>query len=150
MSARFMLGAVLKVRKLREDMAKAEAAERQAASYRAASEHARREAALAGRPEPGTAESAMWLAARAGLLGMAGDIANARELAALRSSEAVDAMHRFAGAKREREGVEDLVQRQIEAEIKERDAAEQREADDRAAARLAASAAGESSEEDEQ
>jgi hypothetical protein len=117
-------------------MAKAEAAERQAASYRAATEHARREAALAGRPEPGTAESSMWLAARAGLLGMAGDVANARELAALRASEAVEAMHRFAGAKREREGVEDLMQRQIEAEQREREAAEQREADDRAAARF--------------
>ena len=71
MSARFMLGAVLKVRKLREDIAKAEAAERQAASYRAASEHARREAELAGRPAPGTAESSIWLASRAGLMGMA-------------------------------------------------------------------------------
>jgi hypothetical protein len=136
-SARFLLGAVLKVRKLREDMAKAEAAERQAAAYRAVSEHARREAALAGRPEPGSAESAVWLASRAGLLGMAGDVANARELASLRSTEAADAMSRFAGARREREGVEDLVQRQIEAQLREREAAEQREADDRAAARLA-------------
>jgi hypothetical protein len=143
MSARFMLGAVLKVRKLREDIAKAEAAERQAASYRAASEHARREAAIAGRPEPGTAESSIWLASRAGLMGMAGDVANARELAALRASEAVDAMHRFAGARREREGVEDLVQRQIEDELREREAAEQREADDRAGARRAAQNEGE-------
>lgn len=138
MSARFMLGAVLKVRKLREDIAKAEVADRQAALYRASSEHARREAALAGRPEPGTAESAVWLATRAGLMAMAGDVANARELASLRASEAADAMARFAGARREREGVEDLVQRQIEAELREREAAEQREADDRAAARMAA------------
>ena len=135
MSARFMLGAVLKVRKLREDIAKAEAAERQAASYRAASEHARREAELAGRPTPGTAESSIWLAAR--------------ELAAQRASEAVDAMHRFAGAQREREGVEDLVQRQIEEELREREAAEQREADDRAGERLAARQAEERAEQHE-
>jgi hypothetical protein len=136
MSARIILGAVLKVRKMREDMAKAEAAEAQAASYRAATEHSRREAALTGRPVPGSAEASTWLASRAGLLALAGDVATARELAALRQSDAANAMSRFAGARREREGVEDLVQRQIEAELKEREAAEQREADDRSAARL--------------
>lgn len=130
-----MLGAVLKVRKLREDMAKAEAAAAQAASYRAATEHARREAELAGRPVPGTEESAQWLAVRAGLLGIAADVANLRELAATRRAEAGDALNRFAVAKREHEGVEDLAQRQIQAELREQEAAEQREADDRAAAR---------------
>lgn len=136
-----MLGAVLKVRKLREDMAKADAAAAQAQSYRAASDHARREAALAGRPIPGTDEASMWLATRAGLLGLASDVANARELKSLREAEAAAAMSRFVTAQREREGVEDLAQRQIEAERREREAAEQREADDRAAARLFTSSA---------
>ena len=79
----------------------------------------------------------MWLASRAGLLGLAGDVANARELMAMRQSDAAGAMSRFAGARREREGVEDLMQRQMDAELREREAAEQREADDRAAARIA-------------
>jgi flagellar biosynthesis chaperone FliJ len=131
-----MLGAVLKVRKLREDMAKAEAAEAQAAMYRAASEHARREAELAGRPAPGSEEAAHWLATRAVVMSMAGDVATMRELRELRRVEAGAALERFATAKREHEGVEDLVARQMEAERREREAAEQREADDRAAARL--------------
>ena len=137
-ATRFMLGTVLKVRKLREDLAKAEAAAAQASSHRAATDHARREAALAGRPAPGTAEAAQWLAARAALMTLASDVACARELAAARHADAAAAMSRFAGARREREGVEDLAQRQREVELREREAVEQREADDRAAARLTA------------
>ncbi|WP_019873613.1 hypothetical protein [Sporichthya polymorpha] len=133
---RFLLGTVLKVRKLREDIAKAEAAAAQAASHRAATDFARREAALAGRPEPGTAEASQWLAARAALLTMASDVAVAREVAVARDADAAAAMARFATTRREREGVEDLAQRQKEAELREREAAEQREADDRAGARL--------------
>lgn len=136
MSTRFLLAGVLKVRKLREDIAKAEAAAAQAASYRAATDYARRQAALAGRPIPGTAEASIWLATRAGLMGLASDAAAARELAAAREVDASAALAHFAVARREREGVEDLVQRQLEAERREREAAEQREADDRAAARL--------------
>ena len=137
MSTRFLLAGVLKVRKLREDIAKAEAAAAQASSYRAATDHARREAALAGRPVPGSAEASVWLATRAGLMGLASDASAARELAALREAEATAAMARFAGARREREGVEDLAERHFLAEERELEAAEQREADDRAAARLA-------------
>jgi flagellar export protein FliJ len=143
MSARILLAGVLKVRKIREDMAKAEAAAAQAASYRAATDYARREAVLAGRPVPGTAEASSWLAIRAGLMGLASDAAAARELAEVRRAEATAAMARFAGARREREGVEDLTQRQLEAERREQEAAEQREADDRAAARSAADPTGE-------
>ena len=137
-ATRFMLGTVLKVRKLREDLAKAEAAAAQASSYRAATDFARREAALAGRPEPGTGRSSQWLAGRAALMTLASDVACARELAAAREGEAAAALSRFVGARREREGVEDLAERQMEAELREREAAEQREADDRAAARLSA------------
>lgn len=137
-ATRFMLGTVLKVRKLREDLAKAEAAAAQASLHRAATDFARREAALAGRPEPGTGRSSQWLAGRAALMTLASDVACARELAAAREAEATAALARFVGARREREGVEDLAERQMEAELREREAAEQREADDRAAARLSA------------
>jgi flagellar export protein FliJ len=137
-ATRFMLGTVLKVRKLREDLAKAEAAAAQASSYRAATDYSRRQAALAGRPEPGTGEASQWLAGRAALMTLASDVACARELAASRQAEAAAALTRFSGTRREREGVEDLAQRHFEAELREREAAEQREADDRAAARLAA------------
>lgn len=135
MSAKFLLGAVLKVRKLREDLAKAEAAAAQASSYRAATDYARRQAALAGRPTPGTAEASQWLAIRAGQMGLASDVALAREVAAARRTDAGDALNRFVSARREREGVEDLAERHFLQQQRELDAAEQRESDDRAAAR---------------
>ena len=140
MSAKFLLGAVLKVRKLREDIAKAEAASAQAASYRAATDYARRQAALAGRPTPGTAEASQWLAVRAGSMALASDAALAREVAAARQADAAAAMGQFASARREREGVEDLAERHFQQQQRELDAAEQRESDDRAAARRFAAA----------
>jgi flagellar export protein FliJ len=144
MSARFLLGTVLRVRKLREDMAKADAAAAQDAARRAATDHARREAALAGRPEPGSGQAVQWLASRAALLAMANDVAVAREVAVTRSAEGAAALARFAKAQREREGVEDLADRHAEAVRREQEAAEQREADDRAGAAFARAHAEES------
>lgn len=137
MSTRFLLGTVLRVRKLREDLAKAEAAAAQAESRRAVSDHARREAALAGRPEPGSAEAATWLASRAALLALAGDVVTAREFVITRQADADAAMARFATARLEREGVEDLAERHAAEQRHELEAAAQREADDRAGAMLA-------------
>lgn len=134
MSARFVLGTVLKVRKLREDFAKAEAAAAAAERHRAVTDHARREAALAGRPEPGSAKAAQWLAVRATALAMAGEVAVAREMVAIREAEGAATLARLTGAKREHDGVEDLAERHLQEQRREREAADQREADDRAGA----------------
>ena len=128
---KFPLATVLRVRRIQKDVAQASAAAAHAEVNRAVSEHARREAALAGRPEPGTAESAQWLAARAAALAMAGDVVMARQVTAARELDAADARDRLHLAAMAHKGIEELAGRHAEQARHDREAAEQRAADDR-------------------
>jgi hypothetical protein len=134
--ARFPLRTVLRVRQIREDLARAEAAAAGERTRSAVTEHARREAALVGRPEPGTAESAQWLAGRAAALAMAGDVFAAHGMIELRRAEAAAATEHLALTYRDREGVENLADRYARRLCAEQEATEQRAADDRAGRRL--------------
>lgn len=131
---KFPLATVLRVRRIQKDVAQAHAVAAQAEVGRAVSEHARRAAALAGRPAPGTSESAQWLAARAALLAMAGDVVTARQVAGARAADAAGARERLTDATMAHKGIEELAGRHAETVRREREAAEQRAADDRASA----------------
>lgn len=128
---KFPLATVLRVRRIQKDVAQAKAAVAHAEVHRAVSEHARREAALAGRPEPGSARSAQWLATRAAALAMASDVVTARHVAAGRELEAAEARDRLGEASSAHKGIEGLAERHAEQVRRERDAAEQRASDDR-------------------
>ena len=128
----FPLATVLRVRRIQEDAAKAKVAEAHAAVRRASSDHARREALLAGRPAPGSAEAGVWLAAKAGNLAMAADAFAARRALAAREQDAVGARDHWSRAAMAHEGVERLADRHAEHVRRELQAALQRAADDRA------------------
>lgn len=128
---KFPLATVLRVRRIQKDVAQAHAVAAQAEVRRAVSEHARREAALAGRPEPGTASAAQWLAARAALLSMAGDVVTARQVAAAREVDAAGARELLTDATMAHKGIEELAERHAETVRREREAVEQRASDDR-------------------
>jgi flagellar FliJ protein len=128
----FPLATVLRVRRIQEDAAKAQVAEAQAAVRRASSDHARREALLAGRPEPGSEQAAHWLAAKAGNLAMAADALAARRALAAREQDAAGARDHWSKAAMAHEGVERLADRHAELVRREEQAAAQRAADDRA------------------
>ena len=132
MNRLFPLATVLRVRRIQEATARAEAAEAQANVRRASSEYARREALVAGRPAPGSAHASQWLAAKAGNLAMAADAFAARRLVAAREHEARDAREHWTQAAMAHEGVERLSERHAEIVRREQESAEQRAADDRA------------------
>lgn len=131
---RFPLATVLRIRRIQEDVARTGVATAQAETHRAASEHARREAVLAQRPEPGSAEAAQWLAMRAAALSLAGDVVAARHLVAAREDEAAHARDRLGRATMAREGIESLAERHADEVRRELADAEQRASDDRAGA----------------
>jgi flagellar biosynthesis chaperone FliJ len=130
----FVLATVLRVRKLQEEMARAEVAAAQAGGHRARTEHARREALLAGRPAPGTAQSAQWLAAVAGNLALAADAYAAREAVVAADEATESAMGRWAEASSARKGIDRLAERHAEAVRRDQDRRAQQESDDRAGA----------------
>jgi len=133
-SPAFSLAAVLRIRRIQEEIAAAEVATSRAGTWRAFSEHARREALLDGRPAPGSEESSRWLASVAGNLALAAD-AHAARLALLAAEDetaaAVDSWSRAATAVK---GIEHLADRHDEEVRREQARSEQRVADDRAGA----------------
>lgn len=134
MSARFALATVMRVRRLQEELARAEAAQAQLASHRARSEHARREARLAGRPDPGSAVAAQWLASRSAALALAADARAARAGADSSAGAAAAALDGWASAAAARKGVEHLADAHADALRRAQERAEQLAADDRAGA----------------
>ncbi|MGQ0632757.1 MAG: hypothetical protein ACT4P1_17215 [Sporichthyaceae bacterium] len=132
---RFPLATVLRVRRIREDMAKADAAAAAASLRHAVTDHARRQAVLDGRPVPGTAAAAHWLAIRATTLALAADVAATQAMIDERSRRADEAREVLGRASREREGLEDLAQRHATRVRAGQEATEARAADDRAGAR---------------
>jgi flagellar FliJ protein len=132
LSRLFPLATVLRVRRIQEDAAKAKAAEAQAAVRRASSDYARREALVAGRPVPGSAQSSLWLAATAANLAMAADAFAARRIVAAREVDSADARHNWSEAAMAHEGVERLAEVHQEQVRREQEAATQRAADERA------------------
>jgi hypothetical protein len=134
MTGRFSLATLLRVRRIQLDLARGDVASAQAAARQARSEHARREALLDGRPAPGTAESSRWLAMVATNLAMAGDAYAAKLAAAAAADGTTAALDAWARAGVAHQGIERLAERHAESARRERDAAEQRAADDRAGA----------------
>jgi flagellar export protein FliJ len=134
LSRLFPLATVLRVRRIQEDAAKAKVAEAQTAVRRAASDFARREALVAGRPTPGSAQSSQWLAATAANLAMAADAFAARRIVMAREDDATDARHDWSKAAMAHEGVERLAEMHAEQVRREQEATAQRAADDRAGA----------------
>ncbi len=134
MSPGFSLAAVLRIRRIQEEIAAADVATNRARTWRAFSDHARREALLDGRPAPGTEESSRWLASIAANLALAAD-AHAARLALLAAEDetaaAVDSWSRAATAVK---GIEHLADRYDEEVRREQARREQRAADDRAGA----------------
>lgn len=134
MTGLFSLAAVLRIRRIQEDIARGDVAAARARTWRAFSEHARREAELDGRPAPGTAESSLWLAAVAGNLALAAD-AHAARLALLSSEEeTAAALESWGRAAIAVKGIEHLADRHADELRQEQLRAEQRTADDRAGA----------------
>lgn len=130
----FSLLAVLRVRKIQQDQAAAAVGVAQHGARLARSEHARREALLDGRPDPGTAVAAQWLATVAGNLAMAADAHYARLAAMTAEEEIAVALDSWAHAKMAHEGIERLEVRYNDGVRREAEAAEQRAADDRTGA----------------
>lgn len=134
MSRPFSLGAVLRVRKVQEDQARANVAASQARTWRAFSEHARREALLDGRPAPGSPEASRWLAAVAGNLALAADAHSARLALLSAEQDTAAALESWSRAAIAAKGIEHLADRHA-AEVRlEQERAEQRVSDDRAGA----------------
>jgi flagellar export protein FliJ len=130
----FVLATVLRVRKIQEDLARAEVADAQARARRARSEHARREALAAGRPAPGSARAAQWLATVAGNLALAADARAAEQAVTTADGAAASAVDRWAQASAARKGIDRLAERHAEAVRREQDRVAQQAADDRAGA----------------
>jgi flagellar protein FliJ len=128
----FPLATVLRVRRIQEDAARAQVAEAHAAVRRASSDHARREALLAGRPAPGSAQAAHWLAAKAGNLAMAADAFAAKRAVIAREQDAAAARDEWTQAAMAHEGIERLADRHAQLVLREEQHAAQRAADDRA------------------
>ncbi len=130
----FSLAAVLRVRKIQQDQAAAAVGAAQHGARLARSEHARREALLDGRPDPGSAVAAQWLATCAGNLAMAADAHYARLASMTADEEIAAALDSWSRAKMAHEGIERLEVRYEDGVRRDAEAAEQRAADDRTGA----------------
>jgi flagellar export protein FliJ len=128
----FPLAAVLRVRRIQEDKARGDVATAHAALRQASSEYSHRQALLAGRPVPGSAESSVWLASIAANLASASDAFAARDVVAEREADAAGARDRWSQAAMAHQGIEHMAERHAERVRHEDEAAEQRAADDRA------------------